>query len=230
MQSKTSDDRRRQILERARSAGSVTVVAIAEGLNVSAETVRRDFKVLEDHGLLRRTHGGAHPVDGAGFETGVSQSAEYLLGEKRRIAVAAVDSLGDAESLYVDEGFTPGLVAQKLLKLRRPLTVVTSSLAVAGTLGEGDRHGVDRVHRHGDRQGHVDVGVAQGEERRAAAWVELDDLALDPQLAHPVDVVGDLEAEHPHRPRLLGRGVGGLVGQRARHAHPRHPKGVAGSM
>lgn len=134
MQSKTSDDRRRQILERARSAGSVTVVAIAEGLKVSAETVRRDFKVLEDHGLLRRTHGGAHPVDGAGFETGVSRSAEYLLGEKRRIAVAAVDSLGDAESPYVDEGFTPGLVAQELLKLRRPLTVVTSSLAVAGTL------------------------------------------------------------------------------------------------
>lgn len=50
-----------------------------------------------------------------------------------------------------------------------------------GALREGDRHGVDGVHRHGDRQGHVDVGVTQGEERRAAPRVELDDLALDPE-------------------------------------------------
>ncbi len=53
--------------------------------------------------------------------------------------------------------------------------------------------------------------------------VELHDLSLDPQLAHPVDVVGDLEAEHAHRPGLLGRRVGRLLGQRARHAHERHP-------
>ncbi len=92
-------------------------------------------------------------------------------------------------------------------------------------LRERDRHRVDGVHRHRHRQGHVDVGVAQGEEGGAAAWVELHDLALDPQLAHPVDVVGDLEAEHPHRPGLLGRRVGGLVGQRARHAHAGNDRG-----
>ena len=134
MQAKVADERRRQILERVRGAGRMGVTEIAEQLDVSLETVRRDFKTLEEHGLIRRTHGGAFPVDGAAFETSVSRSSEYLLAEKRRIAVAAATSVDDAATLYVDEGFTPGLVADELVKQKSKLTVVTPSLAVAGIL------------------------------------------------------------------------------------------------
>ena len=133
-QTRVADERRRQILERTRAVGRVAVSDIAEELDVAPETVRRDFKLLEEHGLIRRTHGGAYPVDGAAFETTVSRSSEYLLAEKRRIAVAAVNSLRDAATLYLDEGFTPSLVADELIKLKPELTVVTSSLAVAGML------------------------------------------------------------------------------------------------
>ena len=45
------------------------------------------------------------------------------------------------------------------------------------------------------------------------APVELRDLALDPDRPHPVDLVGDLDGEQPHRPRLLGGGVGRLLRQ-----------------
>jgi len=68
----------------------------------------------------------------------VSRSSEYLLGEKRRIAAAAATALDDAATLYVDEGFTPGLVAEELLKLKPKLTVVTPSLAVAGMLAPAE--------------------------------------------------------------------------------------------
>jgi len=134
VQSKAADERRRQIVERVRAAGRISVTDVAEQLDVAPETVRRDFKTLEEHGLIRRSHGGAYPVDGASFETSVSRSSEYLLAEKRRIAVAAVNGLSDAATLYVDEGFTPGLVADELIRLKPRLTVVTSSLAVAGIL------------------------------------------------------------------------------------------------
>lgn len=134
MQTKAADERRRQILEQARAAGRIAVTDIAEQLDVAPETVRRDFKTLEEHGLIRRTHGGAYPVDGAAFETTVSRSSEYLLAEKRRIAVAAAGTLSDAATLYLDEGFTPSLIADELIKLAPQLTVVTSSLSVAGML------------------------------------------------------------------------------------------------
>jgi len=65
VQTKAGDDRRRLILEHARGTGHIEVAEIATRLDVAAETVRRDLKVLEEHGLVRRTHGGAYPTDEA---------------------------------------------------------------------------------------------------------------------------------------------------------------------
>lgn len=131
-----SDERRRRILDSARSAGHIQVTALAEQLEVASETVRRDLKVLEDHGLIRRTHGGAYPVESAGFESSIAYRSGSLVAEKRRIAAAAVEQLGDAETVYVDEGFTPQLIAEQLTGSVRPLRVVTNSLAAARALAE----------------------------------------------------------------------------------------------
>lgn len=134
MQTKAGDDRRRLILEHARGDGHIEVAELAVRLDVATETVRRDLKVLEEHGLVRRTHGGAYPVDGAAFETTMTHRSGHRVPEKRRIAMAAAENLGDAETIYLDEGFTPQLVADELIKLQRPFTVVTASLSVAGAL------------------------------------------------------------------------------------------------
>src|SRR3954447_5775096 len=142
MNAKQGEERRRLILAQARGAGHVAVTEIADELDVAAETVRRDLKVLEEHGLVRRIHGGAYPVEGAGFESNMDHRSGHRVPEKRRIAVAAVENLGDAETVYLDEGFTPQLVADELLQLQRPLTVVTSSLAAAGLLAPADNMSV----------------------------------------------------------------------------------------
>ncbi|WP_445258318.1 DeoR/GlpR family DNA-binding transcription regulator [Nocardioides aurantiacus] len=63
--------------------------------------------------------------------------ARLQVAEKRRIAVAAAARLEGAESIYVDEGITPQLVAEAVAASLRPdakLTVVTSSLLAAGAL------------------------------------------------------------------------------------------------
>ena len=95
-------------------------------LGVAKETVRRDLRALEDHGLVRRTHGGAYPVESAGFETTLAFRATSHVPEKRRVAAAAAELIGDAETVFVDEGFTPQLIAEAL-PTDRPLTVVTAS-------------------------------------------------------------------------------------------------------
>ena len=43
--------------------GRLDVAEVAEQLGVVPETVRRDLKVLESGGMLRRVHGGAIRVD-----------------------------------------------------------------------------------------------------------------------------------------------------------------------
>ncbi|MBB0246951.1 DeoR/GlpR family DNA-binding transcription regulator [Streptomyces alkaliphilus] len=132
-----AEERQREILTAARNAGSVDVAGLAESLGVARETIRRDLRLLEDHGLMRRTHGGAYPVESAGFETTLAFRTTMQVPEKRRIASAAADLLGDAETVFVDEGFTPQLVAEAL-PVDRPLTIVTASLATAGALADRD--------------------------------------------------------------------------------------------
>ena len=130
-----ADERQHQILARARSDGRVDVGALAAELGAAPETVRRDLGHLSDRGLLLRTHGGAYPVESAGFESNVAHRATSSVGEKRRIAAAAAERLRDAETVYIDEGITPQFVAEALSPVG-PLTVVTSSLLAAAALAE----------------------------------------------------------------------------------------------
>jgi DeoR family fructose operon transcriptional repressor len=126
-------DRRRYLLARARTEGRVGVTGAAQDLQVSVETVRRDLKVLEDHGLVRREYGVAYPVESAGFESDLASREAEWLPEKRRIAAEAVLHIDDAETIFIDEGYTPQLLARQL-PTDTALTVVTASLPVASML------------------------------------------------------------------------------------------------
>jgi DeoR/GlpR family transcriptional regulator of sugar metabolism len=130
-----AEDRQRQILQRAREHGRVEVGSLASLLDVAEETVRRDLRELSDRGVLQRVHGGAYPVESAGFESTVKHRSTSLVAEKRRIAAAAAARLHGAETVYIDEGVTPQFVAEAL-QPESPITVVTSSLLAAGALAE----------------------------------------------------------------------------------------------
>ena len=130
-----ADERQRQILVRARADGRVDVGSLAADLAVAAETVRRDLRELVDRGVLQRVHGGAYPVESAGFESNIKHRSTSLVGEKRRIAAAAAERLHGAETVYIDEGVTPQFVAEALHP-ESPITVVTSSLLAAGALAD----------------------------------------------------------------------------------------------
>jgi DeoR/GlpR family transcriptional regulator of sugar metabolism len=126
-------ERQQRILALARSQGEVDVLKLAADLAVAPETVRRDLRQLEQHGLVRRTHGGAYPVETARYETSLADRTTRRIPEKRRIAAAAIGLLGDAETIFVDEGFTPQLIAEAL-PADRTVTVVTASLSTAAVL------------------------------------------------------------------------------------------------
>jgi len=129
-------DRQRSILELARSEGKVFVTDLAARLGVSVETVRRDLSVLEANGFVRRSYGQAYPVETAGYESSLPTREVAHSGEKERIAAEAVRHVGDAETIFIDEGYTPQLIARALPERR--LRVVTASLPIASLLGARD--------------------------------------------------------------------------------------------
>jgi DeoR family fructose operon transcriptional repressor len=126
-------ERQQQILAAARRDGRVDVASLATTLDVTPETVRRDLTVLERHGLVRRVHGGAIPVEQLGFEPGLAQREGLLSGEKDRIAKAALEELPAGGAIILDAGTTTVRLAE-LLPTDRELTVVTHALPVATVL------------------------------------------------------------------------------------------------
>jgi DeoR family transcriptional regulator, fructose operon transcriptional repressor len=126
-------ERRQMLLERARRTGRVDVTEVSKELGLALETIRRDLKDLERQGLLRRVYGGAVAVERLGFESALAVRSTRHQAQKNRIAEAAATFIKSAESVYIDEGFLPMLVGERL-PADRPLTVVTPSLATAKAL------------------------------------------------------------------------------------------------
>ncbi|MDT7725745.1 MAG: DeoR family transcriptional regulator, fructose operon transcriptional repressor [Actinomycetota bacterium] len=128
-----AEERQQIVLERARKKGRVDVTALAEEFTVTTETIRRDLTVLERHGVLRRVHGGAIPVERLGFEPALATREGVMTAEKERIAKAALAELPDEGTILLDAGTTTARLAE-ILPADRELTVVTHSVSIALSL------------------------------------------------------------------------------------------------
>lgn len=125
-----AEERQQHIVERARRDGRVDVAELSAELSVTGETIRRDLSVLERHGLLRRVHGGAIPVERLGFEPALAARDTVLTAEKDRIAKAALAEVPEEGSILLDAGSTTARLAA-ILPVDRQLTVLTNALPTA---------------------------------------------------------------------------------------------------
>ncbi len=108
--------------------GSVRVDELAEMLQVSAVTVRKDLEHLEVGGHLVRTHGGA--VSAAFREGEFSKRLRVDIPAKQAVAAVAARHVGDGDVVAFDTSSTAYFVAKEILD-REDLVVVTSSLPTA---------------------------------------------------------------------------------------------------
>jgi DeoR family transcriptional regulator, fructose operon transcriptional repressor len=129
-------ERQQEISRLARVKGRVDVVELAEELEVTTETVRRDLTILERAGVLRRVHGGAIPVERLGFEPGLAARDAVMVAEKERIAKAALAEVPDEGVILLDAGSTTTRLADAL-PTNRDLTVVVNSPPLATRLAAG---------------------------------------------------------------------------------------------
>ena len=135
-----SPDRADRILRELQRCGSVSVEELCGLLQVSVATVRRDLEELEQEGLLRRKHGGAISIEplfyepfrhDSSFQEQIGRNAE----EKRRIALAAAELVGDGETIALTAGTTTTEVVRSI-RHRRGVTVVTNTVNVAMELSK----------------------------------------------------------------------------------------------
>ena len=121
-----SSVRYERILERLRSAGPTEVAVFSGLLHVSEATVRRDLAHLETQGALIRVHGGAALATAPELPFALVSTSR--LDEKTAVARRAASLVEDGDVVLLDIGTTTHQLAVELRG--RPITVVTSSLAV----------------------------------------------------------------------------------------------------
>lgn len=163
-------ERQQEILRLARAGGRVDVLSLAEGFQVTAETVRRDLKVLDRAGLVRRVHGGAIPAGRLDFEPDLAERDTVAADEKDRIAQAALAELPADGSVILDAGTTVARLAATIPADSR-LTVVTHALPVAGRLA--DHPGI-ALHLVGGRVRHRTRAAVDAWALRAYSEVKAD--------------------------------------------------------
>jgi DeoR/GlpR family transcriptional regulator of sugar metabolism len=113
--------------------GEVSVPDLADNLDVSEMTIRRDLDSLAQQGRIIRTHGGAAAAGRVSFEFGFLKKRKNLQNEKDEIGRLAADLVSDGQSVILDSGTTTLAVA-RALRGRSDLTVITSSLPIASEL------------------------------------------------------------------------------------------------
>ncbi|MFD2205140.1 DeoR/GlpR family DNA-binding transcription regulator [Kiloniella antarctica] len=162
--------RQLDILKNVRFKGFCTTSALAETLQVSMETIRRNVNSLVAEGLLEKAHGGVslpESLPEPSFARRLIEGKE----SKQQIAALVAAQIRNGDSLFLDNSSTTAYVAMALSD-HNNLFIVTNSASIANIL----------VSRNGNR-----VFLAGGELR------EHDAGAFGPEA---LEFVGRFELDH----------------------------------
>ncbi|WBS05563.1 DeoR/GlpR family DNA-binding transcription regulator [Pseudoduganella sp. SL102] len=133
--------RHKHLLRLLAEHGAAPISRLAGWLGVSAATVRRDIRLLDTAGQLRRTHGGARRVDAGTPQPALTpgapgssftDTARANAGSKRAIARRAAALCADGDTLLIGGGTTTFQLAAFLAG--RPMRILTNSFAIAREL------------------------------------------------------------------------------------------------
>ncbi len=153
-------ERRQFILDELYKNKVVAVNELAQQLNVTTMTIRRDLQLLEDNGLVEKSHGGAVLMESSVKEATYRNRKLVHVEEKRRMAAAALPLIESSMSIYLDAGTTNFELADLMAKKHWDnLTVVTNDLAIAQVLMPIDGLYVILLGGHIDTESNSTCGV-----------------------------------------------------------------------
>lgn len=129
-----AEERRLRIQEILASQRSVTASELKDLFRVTPATIRRDLAVLEDEGILVRSHGGAVlRTSSTSFQPSYDVQMRINRLEKQMIAAEAERYISDGETVFFEGSTTVYELARRLTRRAR-LTVVTNSPAIVSQL------------------------------------------------------------------------------------------------
>lgn len=134
------EERHKKILEMLNRDGRIKARDIQEQLDVAFDTARRDLRILEEKGLLKRTHGGAIPLVKVGFTTSPTYTPRDITEFKSNywaITLEAIACIDEHDVIYLT-GASIGYFMAQNLPTDFEFTVVTNSIIIAEEIRKYD--------------------------------------------------------------------------------------------
>ncbi len=121
------EERTKLIINLLSKEKKLDVSALADLLNVSQVTARKDLDYLESRGFIRRVHGYAE----LNTSDHISSRLAYHYDEKRKIAEKAAELIHDGDTIMIESGSCCAILADILGQKSNDLTIITNSAFIA---------------------------------------------------------------------------------------------------
>lgn len=136
-------ERHRFILERLQEESFLKIVDIAEEMNVSEMTIRRDFEELASENKLIKLHGGARKIDTLKKERSTNEKLHLELGKKEYIGNVLNSYIPENSIIFLAAGTTVYHALPYINK--KSLTIITNNLIAFEYLTEHTEYTVNLV-------------------------------------------------------------------------------------
>lgn len=153
-------ERHQFIMDELHRNNVVTVNELAQQLNVTTMTIRRDLQLLEKNGLIEKSHGGAVLPETSVKEATYRNRKLIHVEEKQRIAKRALTFIESSMSIFLDAGTTSYELAELIAKKHcNDLTIVTNDMAIAQILSGTAGVDVIMLGGHIDAESNSTCGI-----------------------------------------------------------------------
>ena len=133
--------RQAQILEILLKEEAINVTVLAELLNVSTVTIRKDLTELEQANKLYRSHGKAIIINPFSYNRSVNEKEKIAVEQKDAIGREAAKLITRDDSIIIASGTTVHALARNIKPIHR-LTVVSASLTVSEILSQDENNDI----------------------------------------------------------------------------------------
>jgi len=119
-------ERKQYIKEKLQNDKKVVVADLAEYFEVTEETIRRDLMKLESEGVAKKIYGGAIVSENTNIDLPYSVRILTNVEQKQKIAEVVEPMIPESSNVMFD-GSSTALFIVKALKIKKNLTVITTS-------------------------------------------------------------------------------------------------------
>ena len=156
------EERHQAILKHLQENGSITNTEIQNSFGVSYDSAKRDLRILEEKGLLKRTHGGAIPARQVATGRPHNETVRDIAAVKENylaIAMRAVSKIQNNDVIFLPAATVCYFMAQNLPSNTR-VRVVTNSIVIAEELRGKENISVIMVGGEMDQKGNCTDAMA----------------------------------------------------------------------